>query len=357
MPTNSLAGWKPAFPGKKRLCNPPAPPPTLLDLPLCKRYNGTVPPHDNHDFDALYQIMKNTNSLILLLVFLLLFSGCTKKGDDSPENDTSVQQSELSENAVFPPSRDGVLTDDEFLPTEPLEIAPSKTVEADGLKIDTVDPTNYLENGGTFRDTITIGSKEVGFQSTEFSRETVQDHLLLYVVVHNHIKTPSMELSAAHQSFETLQGELVNCQSIIRRNNLQTDQVAQVTEESLEITSTFDGNTTTETLPWKIGSRTGGVCAIQISLLKNPMLDNEERRVSFYDPTRQAIIEAILAAKDVETVKFPDRTLNLRRIETVFKAPQEQIPITFWTDAVGNIVQMSMPFMETETLKTIRDNP
>ncbi len=301
--------------------------------------------------------MKNTNSLILLLVFLLLFSGCTKKGDDSPENDTSVQQSELSENAVFPPSRDGVLTDDEFLPTEPLEIAPSKTVEADGLKIDTVDPTNYLENGGTFRDTITIGSKEVGFQSTEFSRETVQDHLLLYVVVHNHIKTPSMELSAAHQSFETLQGELVNCQSIIRRNNLQTDQVAQVTEESLEITSTFDGNTTTETLPWKIGSRTGGVCAIQISLLKNPMLDNEERRVSFYDPTRQAIIEAILAAKDVETVKFPDRTLNLRRIETVFKAPQEQIPITFWTDAVGNIVQMSMPFMETETLKTIRDNP
>jgi len=23
MPTNSLAGWKPAFPGKKRLCNPP----------------------------------------------------------------------------------------------------------------------------------------------------------------------------------------------------------------------------------------------------------------------------------------------------------------------------------------------
>ena len=300
--------------------------------------------------------MKN---FISLLVLLLLFSGCTKKA----ETVVTVRSSDRLESEEFPPPSDGVLLDDDsffFEEMPPKLPEPVEINEPEGLKVDTVDSTNYLEDGGTFQDTIYVGSKQVGFQSTEFSRQTIQEHPALCVIVRNQFQVSyqeaPLEISADHRSLETLQGELINSQSKILRNDVLINQTAVVMDEALEITTMIEEQTTQKSLPWRIGGRTGGLCTIQVSLFKNPMQDQEERRLSFYDPTRQAIIEAILVAKDIEKVTFSGQTLTLRRIETVFKAPQEQIPITFWTDAVGNIVQMSMPYMGTETLTTIRTN-
>jgi len=305
--------------------------------------------------------MKN---FIPLLVLFLLFAGCTKNENASPKDEEPVQLSEPLELETFPQNNDGVLLDDDlrFLEEtsseqpdpEPLEIKASQILESDTLKIDTVDSINYLEDGGTFQDTIYVGSKPVGFQSTEFSRETIQGHPVLCVIVRNQLQVTPLEISAAHRSIETLQGELINCQSKIMRNDVLIDQTAVVMNENLEITTTIEEQATQKALPWKIGARTGGLCAIQVSLFQNPMQDQEERRLSFYDPTRSAIVETVLIAKNIEKVTLSGQTLTLRRIETVFKAPQEQIPITLWTDAVGNIARMSLPFRETETLVTTR---
>ena len=301
---------------------------------------------------------------IPFVVFLFLFSGCTKKaGDPSKKEEpaAAVALSEPLELETDPPRSDGVLLDDLFFLEEeipPRRPEPQKIEESETLRIDTIDATDYLEYGGTFQDTIYVGAQPVGFQSTEFSRQTIQERPVLEVIVRNQLQVACpespVEISAAHRSFETLQGELITCQSKILRNNVLIDQTAAVKEEHLEITTTMDGETTQEALPWRIGARTGGLCAIQVSLLKNPMQDQEERRLSFYDPTRQAVVETILAAKDLEKVNLSGETLTLRRVETIFKAPKEHIPITFWTDGAGNIVQMSMPFREKETLTTIR---
>jgi len=309
-----------------------------------------------------------------LFVLVFLLSGCTKKVDDKPKNKEPVVLMEQAQppetEEIFPPLRDGVLTDDDLFFTE----SPPKTfsqateflveqpefaeTETPPLMIDTVDTTWYLEDGGKFWDAIYVGSVSVGFQSTEFSKEIIQDHQVNCVIVHNHIRVPHLEtpgeISAEHRSLETLQGEFLGSQSKIERDGFLIEQVAKVIDDTLQITLTLGEQTTQQELPWKIGARTGGVCEIQVSLLKNPMQDSEERRVSFYDPTRQAIIDATLVAKEIETVELPNQTVNLRRIETIFKAPQEQIPITLWTDSVGNIIRMVQPLLQTETLTTIR---
>ena len=303
--------------------------------------------------------MKN---FIPLLVLLLLFSGCTKKADSPPKNEepgSSVLQLEPLELEIVQLPRDGVLIDDDSFILEETILKPSEPVEIDEpeeLRVDIIDSINYLEDGGKFQDTIYVGTKPVGFQSTEFSRLTIQEHPVLCVIVRNQLQVPTLEISAAHRSIETLQGELINSQSKILRNEVLIDQTAVVMDETLEITTTIEEQATQKALPWKIGARTGGLCAIQVSLFQNPMQDQEERRLSFYDPTRQAIVETVLVAKNIEKVNLSGQTLTLRRIETVFKAPQEQIPITLWTDTVGNIARMSMPFMETETLTTTRTN-
>jgi len=309
--------------------------------------------------------MKNT---ILFLVFLLFFSGCTKKADAPPKTEepgSSVLQLEPPEFETFPPSSDGVLLDDDSFFLEEVFPPPKQPElveidESEGLKIDIVDSIDYLEDGGTIQDAIYIGSKQVGFQSTEFSRQTIQGHPAFCVIVQNHIQVlhqeTSIEISTEHRAFETLQGELIGSQSRIQRDNVFIEQIAAVMDENLEITTTIEEQTTQKALPWRIGGRTGGLCTIQVSLFKNPMLDQEERRLSFYDPTRQEIIETVLAAKEIEKVNVLDNTLILRRIEAVYNVPQEQLPITFWTDAKGNIVRSSMPFLGTEGLTTIRTN-
>ena len=311
--------------------------------------------------------MKKT---IPLLVFLLLFSGCTKKTDVEPKKEEPIlleQPSAILDMETPPPVSGGVLLDDSaFLdalsktdeelpaqPPEPVDETP-QTVGPGKLAIDTFDSTRYLRDGGTFRDAIYLGTKQVGFQITEFSKDTIQDHPVHCVVIRNQVQillqgTP-VELSAAHRTYETPQGELIGSQSRIKGGDLLIDQEAKVIEDKLEITSTTEEQSAKKELPWKIGSRIGGACAIQTSLFRNPMQDKEERRVPFYDPTQQVVVDAVLVAKDVEKVELSGQILNLRRIETAF----DQIPVTFWTDALGNIIRMSRPFLETETLVTIR---
>ncbi len=335
---------------------------------------------------------------IILVVFLLLLPGCSKKEDDSAakksEPPKQTQPPEPVQEEEEPPVvSDGVLGDDDDFaailpppeyeepittltpqpadqpsvkpepkPTPPPPTQPSSATppvaDAGKLKIDTVDTTRYLDDGGKFWDAIYIGARQVGFQSTEFSRQTIQDHPVLCVIARNvinvlHLGSPT-EISAAHRSFETPQGEMIGNTSKIKRDSLVIDQIAKVVEESLEITTKMEGKTTTEVLPWKTGQGTGGFCAIQISLFKNPIQENEERRVAFYDPTRQEVVDAILAARDIEMIDILGKNLNLRKIDAIFKTPQTQIPVTFWTDGVGNIIRMSTPFVGTETLTSIR---
>jgi len=313
--------------------------------------------------------MKN---LIPILVFLLLFSGCSKKTDVEPKKQEPValvQQPDPLDLETPPPSPgNGVLLDDSvFLdtlpetyddwpepPPEQPEAEAPKTFGPEKLAIDTVDSIRYLDDGGKFRDAIYLGSEQVGFQTTEFTKETIQGHRTNCMEVRNQIQvllqgTP-VDLSAEHRTYETLQGELIGSQSRIKGGSVFIDQDARVIDDKLVISSKFEDQTSKVELPWKIGSGVGGCCAIQVSLFKNQMQDNEERRVPFYDPTQQIIVDALLVAKEVETVNLPGQALNLRRIETKFG----QVPITFWTDAFGNIVRMSRPFLETETLVTIR---
>ncbi|MGL6226372.1 MAG: hypothetical protein ACRC10_07070 [Thermoguttaceae bacterium] len=250
--------------------------------------------------------------------------------------------------------------------------------------VDTVDKTAYLDQGGMIWDVLYVGNQSdkstqpsssnqsgssaqlagqtinpVGFQQTVFSRETLQDQPVLCVQVHSQLNVSLQQEQIgsefAVRSYETLSGELIGCQSKTVLDQVLTEHLVKVVDNKLERTVIVPDNPSkVDTIPYKSGTNLGGFRAIQISLWKNPIEEREERRVSFYDPVNQTLVESVLTAKGVEQISLLDKTWSLRRIEAVLTYNQQQCPFTFWTDALGNIVRSMMYFPDGQFLIAIR---
>lgn len=257
-----------------------------------------------------------------------------------------------------------------FVEIEPIQEPPtqpsppvaksSQPLPKESLVVDLVDPVNYWKNGGTIWDAVFVGDRQVGFQSSEFSAQRIQGLPVKRMVVKNqinaaHLERP-LELAAAHSTFETLDGDLIGCQSKIKNGHIMYEQNAKVFNNELELETKLAENTNKRKIPWKSSGKIGGNCTIQISLYKQPLQDREERRLSFFDPSRQSIVNAVLAARKIEPVDVFGTQYNLQRIDAVLQSRLDQVPCTFWTDRIGSIIKMSTPFTEGETLTSFRSN-
>ncbi len=257
-------------------------------------------------------------------------------------------ESALSDPHIPAPSP----TSDSASPVPPPEPAPAPPT------LDTVDSTDYLGQGGTYWDALYVGSNHVGYQSTNFSFKTLQEKPVLCVEIRSQLKAlrigVPIELETAIRSFETRSGELIGCQSKTLAGNVLIEHLAKVVGKNLNTTTILGDNTQESQLPWNPGAGTGGYAAIQISLWKNSIQDQEERRVAFYDPSNRSPVDAVLAAQEIESVDVLGKRLNLRKVEALLRYAQQPIPFTFWVDAKGNIVLMSTPFIGEEQLISIR---
>lgn len=250
--------------------------------------------------------------------------------------------------------------------------------------VDTVDKTAYLDQGGMIWDVLYVGNQSdranpsgnsnqsgssvqlagqtinpVGFQQTIFSRETLQDQPVLCVQVHSQLNVPLQQerigSEFAVRSYETLSGELIGCQAKTVLDQVLTEHLVKVVNNRLERTVILaDNPAQVDTISYKSGTNLGGFRAIQISLWKNPIEEREERRVSFYDPVNQTLVESVLTAKGIEQMTLLDKPWSLRRIEAVLTYHQQQSPFTFWTDALGNIVCSKLYFPDGQYLIAIR---
>lgn len=273
-----------------------------------------------------------------------------------------IYTTEIEEATSTPP-----MPEPEILPPTvetPAEADPVPVTQT--LTVDLVDPVRYIDQGGVFWDAIYLGSQHIGYQATSYSVPTVQNKPILKVRLRNQINalrlgTP-LEITSATQAFESLGGELISAQTKIQSETAsgssEIDHTAQVKDDKLVLSTRIGEAEAVEAeLPWRAGSRTGGPDAIQISLLKNPIEKQEQRRITFYDASNFSFVEASLTAGEVETVDILGKPLNLRRIDAKLQYQQgAAIPYTLWTDANGNIIRSARPFAGEEMLITIRTN-
>lgn len=287
--------------------------------------------------------------------------------DPNPEDtDGALADSVLIEPDLTPKAPQGELEMILSQPDPPQPIPPQPTPPQPAPKsmvvVDLVDPVNYWNSEGTFWDAVFVGSKQVGFQSNEFSSQKIQGLPVKQVVVKNQVNTSQfdhpLEFAAVHSSFETLDGDLIGCQSKIKNGQIMFEQNAKVIGQHLELETKLAENSAKQVIPWqslrKQNGNIGGCCTIQISLYKQPLQDREERRLSFFDPNRQSVVNAVLAAQGIESVDVWGKTYALQRIDAVLQSRLDRVPCVFWTDRIGSIIKMSTPFLENETLTTLR---
>lgn len=251
--------------------------------------------------------------------------------------------------------------------TDPVEEEPPIPLEADLL-----DPRQYLDQGGTFWDAVYLGTQHVGYQSTDYGTVDNDGKTFLRIEIRNKMNTlrlgQPLDVISQSRFIETFSGELLGCrvdiqfgkQPIFHSGELKTK------EKILKTITQFGTQTSEGEIPWKIGARTGGAASIQNSLFRNPILAEEERKITFYDPSNFSMVDAVLSAREVETVSIHGQPRNLRKVEAILKfLPMGRIEktnapkfYTYWTDTNGNIIRSSTPFAGGEliTIRTTKED-
>ena len=350
--------------------------------------------------------MKNVFVLFVVLLLTVSFVACSKSKNESVETlkssetqpkvdlekpdapkltdpnlfdiddlDDEIESFTIDDNPIverdLPEEKDEKIlpVDDELTTFEPdsiIEPEPFVDSEPAELVADLVDTIKYLDvaNAETrkYWDSIYIGRRHVGFQSTEFSSKQIAGNPVLCIEVQNRITMMRLgvptEVAVAVRSFESFSGKFLGCQSKKQMGTMLVDHSAKIVGDTLETVTEVGDKVVKQQFPWNSTNKIGGYSSIQISLFRKPMLAKEERKVTFYDPTNLTLVDAVLAAGEVEQIDILGQTVNLRKIEAILKYVQAPsatpIPFTLWADVAGNIIRSETPFVGEDRLISIR---
>ncbi|MGL6194150.1 MAG: hypothetical protein ACRC2T_04940 [Thermoguttaceae bacterium] len=276
-----------------------------------------------------------------------------------PEQNEPEQDEQLHQAQTEPPIK---------LPTPALPTTkPAQPTST--LEIDTVDTCDYVNNGGKFFESVYINSHKnagdapihAGFQCTNFDKEkSAGRDVNVETVLSAKRNNGALDINAVVQYCEDPNGDLIGAEANVRQGNVKLKHSALRVGDAINTKTVVNGSKTSiDNIPCNKNVPVGGHAAMQLALLKNPIKENEKRKMSFYDSVNQQLTDVVMTAGEIEPVDVLGKTMNLRRINAELlrnNSPMKdaEITISLWADKAGNIIKTESPFQGDDYFVTVR---
>lgn len=227
-------------------------------------------------------------------------------------------------------------------------------------KADAVMDDALLRRGGEYWERLTINDRPVGFQRTAIVNEQSEGRSVkrferysrLIVLRHGKRVDMAMKIESLSDAEGDSEGTFLSSRVEIVGSGETIEIRSRVQDGKLILENSPPG---TE-IPWP--EKVLGPEAVLTTLLAEPMIIDERRSISLFEPALQRRIETTFVAERIEKFEFQGKTRNLLRIRAenrIEGSGDDQVQTeTLWTDAVGNILRRESPMGDGQTLVAVR---
>lgn len=194
-----------------------------------------------------------------------------------------------------------------------------------------------------------VGNQPVGYTHRRVERSTSLGDGLLRLEANSHIRLPGKGAPIDQRiqliSIEREQGELVRLEGTVQVGSQSRHFEAHVRDGYIKLLTNTFGRGTTLSIPWKDENR--GPFAIEQSLLRAPMKENESRELKYFDPIQGKSIEVQLQSLDYfETPTFDGKKERLLEIQIISRSGGSESSSRIWVDERGRGHKSYMPSMD-----------
>jgi len=219
--------------------------------------------------------------------------------------------------------------------------------------VEVVPPLVDLKDRTTW-DTCWIGGKKIGYVKTTVTHENLDGREVAKVDSLNQLAVrrfgQATEMSIQLISRQTLDGRLIDFQSLVNAGSLPAKTAGRVEDGLLVIDVMTKGKTKTSSIPW-LKSYVGPF-GVEQMLLGNPMQPGQRRAVQILMPVINQVATTKLVARDYEPVELRSGTYRLLRIDTETVLPNSQAMAgTIWTDRKGDTLKTFSAAMHQEIFR------
>jgi hypothetical protein len=163
----------------------------------------------------------------------------------------------------------------------------------------------------------------------------------------------SIDQEVALTSIERMNGELIRIEGTIKNETRKTRFLGVVLGEELRLEVSTEGvqsNTKKLKVPWNATLR--GPFAIEQSLLRHPMREQEVREVSYFDPIQQQVVNARLEAMDyLDTAKFDGSSQRLLEVQSTAQIGETVTRALLWLDENGDSQKSYLPGIDVRSFR------
>ncbi|MBX3412962.1 MAG: transglutaminase domain-containing protein [Pirellulales bacterium] len=277
-------------------------------------------------------------------------TGCTPAADSTPAPAVVRQPSEVA------PTLSTTANEQVVLP-EPLPLG--ELAQADATPQAAPLSSGKLEQETW--DVVFFQGAKVGYGRMAVSRLREGDRDLLRIDGLQHLSLKRFgqanEQEIKLTSIETPQGEVIRFEAQTAVGPSPISVRGEVRAGELVVDSTTEGRTTNRKMPWKKG--VGGFFALEMSLLRKPLVPGEKRRIEMLAPPLLNQVELAtldLTAREFEPTKLLGGNFQLLRVDSRATLPGNvTLDSVMWTDRLGNLLKSVVPAVRQETFRTTKD--
>lgn len=143
-------------------------------------------------------------------------------------------------------------------------------------------------------------------------------------------------------TYEKPNGELLRIEGSLEHGDTRNSFRGTVKENTLKLETRANDRVSETSLPWFDEYR--GPFAIEQSLLRRPLEENEVRILRHLDPMLGQLVETRLESQKTErTPTLLNGTVELRRVSVVQREKEKAIESILWTDAKGVTLKTTFP--------------
>jgi hypothetical protein len=151
-------------------------------------------------------------------------------------------------------------------------------------------------------------------------------------------------------SIERANGELLRVEGTLQTDTKKSRFIGIPKDNTLKVETSSEGRTTTQTFPWEPGLR--GPFAIEQSLMREPLREQEIREVKYFDPVQLKTIDARLEAMDyVETAIFDGTTERLLEVQSTALVDGNETRALIWLDERGESHKSYLPGIDVRSFR------
>lgn len=151
-------------------------------------------------------------------------------------------------------------------------------------------------------------------------------------------------------SIERANGELLRIEGTVQTGTKKSRFMGSPKDNTLKIETNSEGRTTTQSFPWEPSMR--GPFAIEQSLMREPLGEQEIREVKYFDPVQLKSIDARLEAMDyVETPLFDGTTERLLEVQSTALVDGNETRAIVWLDERGESHKSYLPGIDVRSFR------